>query len=205
VEKLKKLHKYRWISAITVAIAAFIYYLFAPQILEGFLVVNRPVDSPDALVVMAGSKDHRLPAVAQLYSEGIAPRILLTNDGMLSAWSDKYKRNLYMVEWAREDLLELGVADEDIVLLGFVASGSIHDARRTYEYVNSNVGLDSLLVVTSHYHTRRTLFAFSRIFAGTDVEIGVYPVPKDPAYQGRYLKTYTVELMKLIYYWLRFR
>jgi len=186
--------------------AALMYYLFAPHLLERFLLVKRPVENPDALVVMAGSKDHRLPAAAQLYLRGVAPKILLTNDGVRGAWSIKYQRNLYMVEWAREDLLELGVAEEDIVLLDFASSGSIHDARRTFEYVSSHDNsLDSLLVVTSHYHTRRTLWVFNRVFAGTEVDIGVYPVLKDPAYQGRYLATYTVELIKLVYYWLWFR
>jgi uncharacterized SAM-binding protein YcdF (DUF218 family) len=202
---MKIIKKYRFVTAITVAMVAIAYYLFAPQIIESFLVVNKPVENPDALVVMAGSKNHRLPAAAQLYLHGVAPKVLLANDGVRAAWSEKYKRNLYMVEWARETLLELGVAEEDILLLGFAASGSIHDALRTYEHVNSNDGLQRLLVVTSHYHTRRTLSAFTRIFAGTGVDIGVYSVPKDPAYQGRYLKIYTVELMKLVYYWLRFR
>ena len=202
---MKIVNKYRTIFVIAIAITAVAYYLFAPQILEGFLVVNKPVDNPDALVVMAGSRKHRLPAAAQLYFQGVAPKIFLTNDGVRSAWAGKYQRNLYMVEWAREDLVELGVAEKDIVLLEFAASGSIHDARRTYEYVNSNAGLDRILVVTSHYHTRRSLWAFTQVFDGTGVEIGVYPVPKDPAYQGRYLNTYTVELVKLLYYWLRFR
>jgi hypothetical protein len=118
------LKKYK-ILFIVLIIICVVYYLFAPSILERFLVVTVPVANPDSLVLMAGSKDHRLPTVADLYHQGVAPKILLANDGMRGAWSVKHQRNLYMVEWAKEDLLELDVLEEDIELLEFTKSGSV--------------------------------------------------------------------------------
>ena len=154
----------------------------------------------DALVVMAGSRFERVPAAAELYHQGAAPRILLTNDGVLGGWSSKYQRNLYAVEWAREQLLELEVPDEAIELLDYIESGSYYDALNTREFVIADGGVRCLLVVTSHYHSQRTLWVFQRVFAGMDVEIGVYAIPKDPQYTGRWLRTLTVEMVKMVFY-----
>lgn len=100
---------------------------------------------------------------------------MLANDGVFAGWSRKYQRNLYLVEWAREDLLDMGVPWDDIVLVEFTASGSIHDALNTREYVLSREDIRSLLVVTSDYHTRRTLWSFRRVFREEDIRIGIYP------------------------------
>ena len=176
-----------------------------PTILESILVADVPLDRADALVLMAGGgRQLRLAALVDLYDKGVSPRILLTNDDIFSAWSNKYQRNLYLVEWAREHLLEQGVPDDAIVMLDFIESGSYFDALNTRNFVLEDGTIDSLFVVTSHYHTRRTLWTFRQVFADTDVIVGVYPAPKDPDYTGRYLKTYTMECVKLVYYWLRY-
>ncbi len=127
------------------------------SMLEGCLVREKPLEKADAILVMAGNRDQRLPTAVRLYHEGRAPRILLANVGVFAGWSRKYQRNLYLVEWAREDLVDMGVPWEDIVLLEFTECGSIHDALNTRAYVSFRDDISSLLVVTSDYHTRRTL------------------------------------------------
>jgi len=87
-----------------------------------------------------------------------------------------------------------------ITLLEYTKSGSYYDALNTRKFVLNDGTVRSLLVVTSHYHSQRTLWTFQRIFSGTEVEIGVYPIPKDPYFKGRWLRVLTVELMKLFYY-----
>ncbi len=176
-----------------------------PTSLEWILVADEPLDKADALVLMAGGERRlRLQALVDLYYKGVAPQILLTNDGIFSAWSDKHQRNLYQVEWTKELLLEQGVPNEAIVMLDYIESGSYFDALNTKTSALRDGAIDSLLVVTSHYHTRRTLWTFRQVFSDTDMMIGVYPVPKDPNYPGRYLHIYTTELVKLFYYWVRY-
>ncbi|ALC16843.1 hypothetical protein DSOUD_2076 [Desulfuromonas soudanensis] len=179
-------------------------YITGPAVLEWFLVVKSPMTKADALVVMAGSRYQRLPAVVELYQQGRAPKIFLTNDGVSGAWSKRYQKNLYLVEWAREYLQGKGVPDEAIVLLNFSKSGSYYDALNTRDYVLTNGTVRSLLVVTSDYHTRRTLWTFNHVFAGTNVKVAVFPIPKDPAYKGRRLRVMTTELVKLVYYLVRY-
>jgi uncharacterized SAM-binding protein YcdF (DUF218 family) len=183
-------------------LAAARFYLYV--LLEPVLIVHHPVQPADAIVVMAGSRLERLPEASRLYQEGIAPLILLTNDGVFSSWSSKRQRNLYEVEWARESLLEAGVPEEAIVLLEYTASGSIHDALNTRAYVQGQGNIRSLLVVTSDYHTRRTLWSFERVFAGMDVDIRVHSQPKDPKPTSRRTILLSVEFLKLVSYQSRY-
>jgi uncharacterized SAM-binding protein YcdF (DUF218 family) len=173
-------------------------------VLESVLVVSQPMQNADAIVVMAGIPDVRLPPVADLYSEGVAPRILLTNDGIFAAWSQKYQRNLYLVEWAREDLVEAGIPEQAMVLLQYTASGTIHDALNTREYVRAHPEVRRLLVVTSDYHTRRSLWTFRRVFKGMGVQIGAYPVPDLSRSLWCRVWVPYLEFLKYVYYRVRY-
>jgi uncharacterized SAM-binding protein YcdF (DUF218 family) len=109
------------------------------------------------------------------------------------------------VEWAREDLVDKGVLWDDIVILEHTKSGSIYDALNTREYVLAGDDIRSLLVVTSDYHTRRTLWNFQCVFDGEPVQVGVYPaVPKQQANSYR-TGILVKELVKLFYYKLKYR
>lgn len=184
--------------------AAVLFFTAGQTLLESFLVVDSHVKKADALVLMAGSASLRLPAVVQLYEKGVAPKILLANDGNKGAWSSKYKTNLYLVEWAREYLLKKNVPEEAIELLNFSERGSYYDALNTRAYVSANNNTNTLLVITSDYHTRRTLWTFNRVFADLDIQIGVYPIPIIRDYHILHLKTLTVEFLKLLYYLIRY-
>ena len=178
------------------------YQLFV--MLEQVLIVHHPDQPADAIVVMAGDPGRRLPPATRLYQEGVAPRILLTNDGIFSSWSAKHQRNLYEVEWARERLVEAGAPEEAIVLLGHTASGSIHDALNTRAYVLEQGDIRSLLVVTSDYHARRTLWTFQRVFAGDGVDTRIHAAPRDPDSTDRRTILLSVEFVKLVFYQIRY-
>jgi len=155
--------------------------------------------------VMAGSMSERLPAAALLYKEGRAPKILLTSDGVFSAYSKEKQRNLYQVEWAEEELLKMRIPGSAIVKLSYTSSGSFHDALNTRKYVLDK-GLKNIIIVTSDYHSRRSLRIFERIFRGHSVKIGIYPAKSEvnslPYYKRFILLSY--EMVKLVYYEFRY-
>lgn len=193
-----------WFILALLGVALAIVALIAgPSVLERLLVAGPTFTRADALVVMAGSRE-RLPAAVRLYQQGAAAKVLLTNDGVIGGWSTADQRNLAQVEWARRYLLNQGVPDAAIVMLPFSRSGSYYDALHARDYVLAAGGIKKLLVVTSDYHTRRTLWTFRRILSATDVVVGVYPVRKDPDYRGRRLRILSLELIKFIYYQLRY-
>lgn len=179
--------------------------LLLPAGLERWLVVRGGPERAQALVIMAGSPRERLPAAAHLYRQGAAPQILLTNDGILSAWSPEQQRNLYHVEWAELELLAAGVPREAIVILPFTASGTMYDARHAVAYARAQ-GLKSLLVVTSDYHTRRTLWCFQRAAGSEPLQLGVVPAqngrPEPLTWERR--RTLLLEAIKFLWYQLRY-
>jgi uncharacterized SAM-binding protein YcdF (DUF218 family) len=188
-----------FIPCVIVAVISLSIRISLPA-LEDYLVVDRPLQHADALVLMAGEVPIRLPAAARLYKEGKADKILLTNDGVLGAWSEQKQRNLYQVEWAEDELLKMGIPESAIVILTYSASGSIFDATNTRKYVSGS-GIRNLLVVTSDYHTRRSLWAFQTVFRGHPVQIGVYPVEEIRTMtDSRKFIFINIELIKLIYY-----
>lgn len=190
--------------ALRVVIACFTLLgclvLVVPLALESFLVLPCSTSQADAIVLMAGSRQVREPIASRLYRDGVAPKVLLKNDGVRADFSPKHGRNLYLVEWAKEDLVEKGVPEDAVVLLLYTASGTIHDVLNTREYVRVHPEIRRLLVVTSDYHTRRTLWTFQRVFEEEKIQIGVYPVTNPSEIWWRRIFLLYVEIIKYIYY-----
>src|SRR5438874_13364929 len=81
-----------------------------------FLIVKADVRSPDAIVVLSGSSTYveRAAWAAQLYREGGAPLIVLTNDGLISGWDHLEERNPYYYELSTRRLEQQGVPADRI-------------------------------------------------------------------------------------------
>jgi uncharacterized SAM-binding protein YcdF (DUF218 family) len=176
------------------------------------LVAGAGVERADALVVLSGSGAYveRARRAGELYREGRAPRVLLTDDGQRGPWSEARQTNPLFVERAREELLRDGVPAESVeVLPGRVAS--THDevvAARAYA---ERGGARSLLFVTSAYHTRRALWTVRRVFRGSGVEVGVEgteadaPPPWTWWLSRRGWRHVAPEYPKLVYYYWAYR
>jgi len=142
-----------------------VWALIAPFLAKG-LIVEKPLERADAILVLAGAHTYieRTEKAAELFREGTASRIFLTDDGGQAGWSQTEQRNPPFVELARNSLIALGVAPENIEILEPPVSGTIDEARILSEKVKSS-RLKSVLIVTSAYHTRRAFSTFQRIFA----------------------------------------
>lgn len=194
---------------VFITAAGLVLLWFAPDLLipplERYLVIEPTLQRADALVLMAGSPRERLPTVVRLYQAGRAPIILMANDGNRGAWSQEHQRNLYEVEWAELELLKQGVPAGAIVKLPFSVSGTIHDARHAIDFARGQ-GLRSLLVVTSDYHTRRTLWSFQQVAVDESVRLAVYPVTDDKPANSSFRRFHTlmVEAIKTLYWRWRY-
>src|SRR5262249_13480279 len=74
--------------------------------LAEYLVVSSKLPSADAIVVLAGAKVYveRTRRAAELYHEGRAPLVVLTDDGLRSAWSAATHGNPSYAERAADEL-----------------------------------------------------------------------------------------------------
>jgi uncharacterized SAM-binding protein YcdF (DUF218 family) len=142
------------------------------------LVTNPSATKADAMLVLAGSSTfkERTHQAAQLFKEGRAPKIILTNDNQESGWSAELQTNPLYVQRAASELKLWGVPEEKIEIVPEIVSNTRDEAARVREYAAST-GLHSILVVTSAYQVRRARWTFDQIFAGSGVSVSFSSVP----------------------------
>jgi uncharacterized SAM-binding protein YcdF (DUF218 family) len=162
---------YRRLVAIALIIGV---WVLVAWVAARFLIVNTPLHNADAIVVMSGSAVYRerTQRAAEYYRQGLAPRILLTNDNQRGEWSSAEQRNPFFYERARNNLLLLQVPAESVEVVTQPVTGTYEEAQALREYAVAH-GLRSLLIVTSAYHSRRALWTLNRVFAGTGIEISL--------------------------------
>lgn len=187
----------------------FLVWIFAAPFLSKNLIVEKPLKKADAILVLSGSSVYkeRTQKAAEVYKQGVAKKILLTDDGGLAGWSQEEQRNPPFVYLAERELIARGVRREDIEILKPQVSGTIYEARALRDRIEKG-DLSSVLIVTSAYHTKRSLWTFRKVLPN-DIEIGIvssleseqvstvfwWLSPKD-------LATVVEENMKFFVYWV---
>lgn len=177
------------------------------------LIVNAGLDSADAIVVLSGSSAYieRTQKAAELYRQGRAPVVLLTNDQMRGGWSSTLQRNPYFVERATDELINAGVPPDRIKIVPGLAASTRDEALLLRDYSIAQ-GLRSILLVTSAYHSRRALRTVRQSFSDTRTHVGIDPAPvggNTPSTIFWWLRvegwrTVGSEYVKLIYYWVKY-
>ncbi len=178
------------------------------------LVVHAELKSADAIVVFSGSATYneRIDRAAQLYRDGRAGRIILTDDRLQGGWSTSMQRNPFSFERGFQRLTSGGVPAASIKVLHEPVSSTYDEAKLLRIYALEN-GFRSLLFVTSGYHSRRALWTLRQVFQGSHMALGLDAVPTgiqtpSPAtwwLRPRGWRTVPVEYVKIVYYWLQFR
>jgi uncharacterized SAM-binding protein YcdF (DUF218 family) len=177
------------------------------------LMVKSDLPKGDAIVVMSGSATYveRADWAAKLYREGSAPIIILTNDGLISGWDRVQERNPYFYELAARELQKRGVPESKIQVVPGIAIGTYEESLGLRDYATAH-NLKSLMVVTSAYHSRRTLWSMQHACEGSGIQIGIDGPP--PGWQTPFpsrwwlhrwgWKVVAGEYVKMIYYRMRY-
>ena len=149
---------------LTTAVA----FLYAGRLLRA----TDPLAPAEVVVPLAG--DRQRPAyAAELLLGGFAERLAITR---LPLEPESY-REWYVQDIARS-VIELGVPAGVVLDIPGVAPstyGELENVRALAEAENWN----SLLVVTSAWHTRRARAIVRRVFRGSKVEVSVQPSPEE--------------------------
>jgi len=155
----------------------FVAWVVSAPLLAKNLIVEKPLEKADAILVLSGSSVYieRTHKAAELYKQGIAKKVLLTDDGGFAGWSQKEQRNPPFVYLAQQELIAQGVSKEDIEILLPQVSGTIWEARNLRTKVDEE-DWKSIVLVTSSYHTKRTLNTFSEVLEER-VDLGIFASP----------------------------
>jgi len=164
-------------------LAIFVVWIFLAPFLAEYLVIERPLDHADAIVILAGASAYleRTRTAAHLFKKRVAQKVLLTNDGEQAGWSQEEQRNPPYVELARKQLLAHGVPGEAIEILSPEVFGTITEAKILAKHASER-RWKYLLIVTSAYHTRRASWTFNKVFSENAVrtEIGIVHATTEP-------------------------
>lgn len=166
---------FRFLIVFVFLLAAWI--TLAPFLAE-WLIVEKKLERADAILVLGGSSvyQERTQKAALVYKQGIASKVLLTDDGGRAGWLRREQRNPLFVELARQSLIAQGVPAENIEILTPKGSGTIYEAQFLREKIEET-DWKSILIVTSAYHTRRSLWTFERVIADKNIEVGIVAPP----------------------------
>ena len=200
----------RLLRAIVVVL---LLWPFAAWAAAKFLVVAAPVEHADAIVLLSGSSSYKERALraAELFGAGEASRIILTNDGQQGSWSNTLQRNPFYYESTLAELNRLGVPRERVDVLLEPVSNTYEEALLVRSHIEKQQ-IRTILVVTSAYHSRRSLWTYRRVLSDNGVRIGLEsarvgwqtPSPWTWWLGFRGWQIVPTEYFKLIYYRLRF-
>jgi uncharacterized SAM-binding protein YcdF (DUF218 family) len=199
-------------SLLLLTLCLLIYALRAPLLtgLAGYLVVEDELHPADIIFLLNGDFNTRPFRAAELYAQGLAPRIVIARVepspaerlGLIPNETDISAR-----------ILELqGVPPEAIIILpvpGGVTS-TYEEAALLRAYVQAN-DLRRVIVVTSAFHTRRAGWIVRQELAGLPVTVEL-AAARSPDYDETNwwqseagLIAFNNEYIKLGYYLLKYR
>ncbi len=163
----------------------------------------------DAIVVLSGSLPDRILEAVDLYEEGWAPRIVLTEESTRPGLEDLHRRGVDIPQTHDLNISiaeQLGVPREAIVLLDEPANSTVSEADVVLSYLR-RVGAKRALIVTSKVHSYRAGIIYAER-AGEDVEIVSVASRHDPYraetwWRSRgYARRLVFEYQKLLVFWL---
>ncbi|MBA2732949.1 MAG: YdcF family protein [Acidobacteria bacterium] len=200
----------RWAGRAVLALLA---WSLLAWIAARALIVRADLARADVLVMLSGGSFYpeRVRHTADLFAQGRASKIILTDDGIQGPWSFEKERNPSYAEIEAEALQRAGVQAENIEIIPQRVSTTYDEAVRVRDYAQGK-GLRSVLVVTSPYHSRRALWVWQRVFRESGIHVGLDPAPTGqqsppPAtwwWHWRGWLSVAYEYPKLVYYWLNY-
>ena len=166
------------------------------------LVIRQPLEKPDAIVSLASHEWERLPAAAELAHATPSAVVVLTLPQPVTI------ANCHDCSGRLGRLERLGVPAGRVRILPLTRNGTYGEALAVLAFAHKT-SIHRIVVVTSPYHTRRSLAAFRKIFDGSGIEVGVEPARESSALPERWWATpydrayVAYEWGAIVYYALR--
>ncbi|NQU25988.1 MAG: YdcF family protein [Candidatus Nealsonbacteria bacterium] len=198
-----------WASVLAVVALAALYPARHP-LLRGvgqWLDVGADPRPADYVMPLGGDENTRPFAAAELIRDGKASRAIVANIRPSSDTDAGLVPTTHGV--MRQVLMHYDVASEDIVTIGDHCDSTYDEARALAGFLQGHPDAH-VIVVTGHYHTRRTRWIFHRVLADRSAQVSFASAP---AHNFR-LETWwsnergaelvVAEYLKLTYYAFRY-
>ncbi len=194
---------------ITAAAILLLIFVFIPR-MGTYLVAEHDLIEADAMVVLMGSVPARALEGADLYREGFVHDVIVVQTYVESEelLAERGVQIPGQAELTRDALAQMGVPESRIEVLQGGVRSTWEEAQVVSAYLADNREIDSLVLVTSSFHTRRTLIIFERACRDLDreIELIIRPSSFDTFQAYRWwqdresAKKVVLEYMKLVYF-----
>jgi len=134
----------------------------------------------DAMVVLMGSIPDRVLQAADIYNEGLTQKVIMVEAGQSGNERELKERGAKVSNRTRQSRkieISLGIPADSIVILPGGATSTQMEAIIVREYIKQEPGLDTLLLVTSSYHTRRASMIFRSAFSKAGIPVHIIFIP----------------------------
>jgi uncharacterized SAM-binding protein YcdF (DUF218 family) len=154
----------------------------------GFWIVNteKPVKA-DAIFLLMGDIDDRLPLCIDLYKAGYAPAIVMVepSDEKKDLPLQKGIQLYSAAENVCDILVQKKIERAAITVLAGPASSTIDEARAMADWCKARPAIKKILVITSTYHTARAGKILKRVFKKNKLDVEfILPFNQYTGYQS---------------------
>ena len=162
----KKNHYVRKI-ALAVFFLFFLASIWMVPRMGTYLVYQDKLQKADATVVLMGNIPDRVLEAYDLYEEGYSPKIIIVMANRYGI--EVFRRKGIPLDGqtaiARKALTGLGMPADSIIILPGDAKSTQDEAVAVRNYLEKHPEVDTLLLVTSSYHSRRAALTFEKEFS----------------------------------------
>lgn len=135
-----------------------------------YLIVGDRVKPVDAIVVLSGDEGDRVEEAIKWYEKGYGNYFVVTKTHTEDIGEGRtYSEKLMRIA------IDAGVPADSILVTEGESSSTIEEAMAVKVVANQRK-INSILVITAPYHTRRTQIIFKREFKDTEIKVLVHPV-----------------------------
>jgi len=149
----------------------------------GLVKEDEPLNT-GAMVILMGSIAGRILQAADLYRQELAGKVMIVEASM-GAYKSLEARGVHIIsytEQTRNNAVTLGIPADSITILPGDATSTQMEAMIIREYLATKSGIDTLLLVSSAFHTRRASMIFKSAFRKAGIP--VYVVCSPSSYTG---------------------
>ena len=198
------------ISCLIVVILIGMIVIWHPLILTQcahFFTVNNATKGADVLVVLSGNTSVRLPYAIELYQQGYAPQILLTDEKPLAKSPKLKPSSTTSLDRALRVLKRMEV-QLDLRMVQSTTGGATSTFDEAHDLLKYSLqhNLKHIILVTDTHHTRRSLLAFKKVFKKNNVLVEVTGAPNAIFHESNWwqsdygISEYVLEAVKYTVY-----
>ena len=151
------------------AVLAFVTRVSWLTAIGNVLVVHDPLAPSDVIVVLAGNSPYRARHAEALYAQGLAPRVIISNEplsshGVQTTW----------LELRQVGLVHLTIPDDAIVPIPEVSDSTYEEAQHSRDIMQAH-GWHTAILVTDPFHMRRATLTFRQAFDSAGLTVAASP------------------------------